>query len=175
MARILVTVGMGPWPFDRLVGAIAPLCAEHEVFAQTGTSPVTPPCPHSPFVSFDELDAMIRKSDVVITHAGNTVRLVQRAQKAPVAVARRSALGEMGNDHQARYLRLEERAGPVIAVWDVADLPAAVAAHGARQGALLRERPVAPAATAGHIIETLDTLSARLCRDRRGRRDSRAR
>jgi hypothetical protein len=40
MARVLVTVGMGPWPFDRLIEAITPLCAEHEVFAQTGTSSV---------------------------------------------------------------------------------------------------------------------------------------
>ncbi len=179
MAQILVTVGMGPWPFDRLISAIAPLCGEHEVFAQTGTSALTPPCPHSPFVSFDELDAMIRKADVVITHAGNTVRLVQRMHKVPVAVAREAARGEMGNDHQVRYLRQEETGGPVIAVWDVATLPAAVAGHDAQQERLLRERPVAPAATPAQIIGTLDALAARLCRpgagprtggDRRGTR-----
>jgi UDP-N-acetylglucosamine transferase subunit ALG13 len=169
MAQIIVTVGMGPWPFDRLIEAIAPLCAEHEVFAQTGASSVRPPCPHSPFVPFAELDALIRTADVIITHAGNTVRLVQRAHKIPIAVARQAALGEMGNDHQVEYLRLEELTGPVMAVWDARELPQAVRAHAAEQIRLLRERPVAPAATPDHIIETLDLLCARLCRDGNGR------
>jgi UDP-N-acetylglucosamine transferase subunit ALG13 len=165
MARILVTVGMGPWPFDRLIGAIAALCTNHEVFAQTGTATVRPPCPHRPFVAFGELQERIDTADVVITHAGNTVRLVQRAHKVPIAVARQADLGEMGNDHQVHYLCMEEVNGPVMAVWDVARLPEAVTAHGAQQARLLRERPVAPAATPSHIIETLDSLCARLaCR-----------
>ncbi|HEY3952565.1 MAG TPA: hypothetical protein VGM53_04260 [Streptosporangiaceae bacterium] len=164
MARILVTVGMGPWPFDRLIGAIAPLCTDHEVFAQTGTATVRPPCPHRAFVPFGELQERLGKADVVITHAGNTVRLVQRAHKVPIAVARQAGLGEMSNDHQVRYLRMEEASGPVIAMWDVARLAEAVAGHGARQTRLLRERPVAPAATPAHIIETLDSLCARLAR-----------
>ena len=168
MARILVTVGMGPWPFDRLIGALAPLCGDHEVFAQTGTSTVAPPCPHSPFIPFGDLESRLAAADIVITHAGNTVRLVQRADKVPIAVARQAALGEMGNDHQVEYLRMEEQAGPVMAVWDTGDLPAAVAAHAAQQPRLLRERPVGPAATPAHIIETMDALCARLCGDRRG-------
>ena len=166
MSRILVTVGMGPWPFDRLIGAIAPLCADHEVFAQTGTATVRPPCPHRPFVSFSELQERIDAADVVITHAGNTVRLVQRAHKVPVAVARQAGLGEMGNDHQVHYLRMEEVNGPVMAVWDVTRLPEAIAAHGEQQSRLLRERLVQPAATPSHIIETLDSLCARLARSR---------
>jgi UDP-N-acetylglucosamine transferase subunit ALG13 len=162
MARILVTVGMGPWPFDRLISAIAPLCTDHDVFAQTGTARVRPPCRHRPFVPFDDLQERIGAADVVITHAGNTVRLVQRAHKVPIAVARRAGLGEMGNDHQVHYLHMEEVNGPVMAVWDVARLAEAVTAHGAQQARLLRERPVPPAATPRQIIETLDSLCARL-------------
>jgi UDP-N-acetylglucosamine transferase subunit ALG13 len=166
MARILVTVGMGPWPFDRLIGAIAPLCTDHEVFAQTGTAAIRPPCPHRPFVPFGELQERIGAADVVITHAGNTVRLVQRAHKVPIAVARQAGLGEMGNDHQVHYLRVEEVNGPALAVWDVARLPEAIAAHSVQEARLLRERPVAPAAMPGHIIEILDGLCARLARSR---------
>jgi UDP-N-acetylglucosamine transferase subunit ALG13 len=169
MARVLVTVGMGPWPFDRLIEAITPLCAEHEVFAQTGTSSLRPPCPHAAFVPFGELDALIAAVDIIITHAGNTVRLVQRAQKVPIAVARQAALGEMANDHQVEYLRFEERTGPVQAVWDVRELPRAVLSHDAEQIRLLRERPVLPPASPDHIIETLDSLCARVCRGGRGR------
>ncbi|MCO5993889.1 hypothetical protein [Actinoallomurus rhizosphaericola] len=165
MARILVTVGMGPWPFDRLIGAIAPLCSDHEVFAQTGTSSLRPPCPHEPFLPADELGKRMDEADVIITHAGNTVRLVQRSGRVPIAVARTSALGEMGNDHQVAYLRQEERFGPVVAVWDVRDLPREVARHGERQAWLLKERPLPPAATPEHIVEVMTSLSARLCGD----------
>src|SRR5689334_22810072 len=116
---ILVTVGMGPWPFDRLLRAIQPLCCEHRVFAQTGSSRVAVSCPSAPFLPRDDLLRRIHQADVVVTHAGNTVRLVQRAQKVPIAVARTAAAGEMPNDHQVEYLRHEERSGRVVAVWDV--------------------------------------------------------
>ena len=53
--RVLVTVGMGPWPFDRLLEAVRPLCAEFDVFAQTGTSDVRLDCPSTPFIGFEQL------------------------------------------------------------------------------------------------------------------------
>jgi UDP-N-acetylglucosamine transferase subunit ALG13 len=164
MARILVTVGMGPWPFDRLVAGVAPLCDGHEVFVQTGTSAVRPPCPHAPFVAFDDLQDRLAAADVVVTHAGNTVRLVQRLGRVPIAVAREHARGEMGNDHQVEYLRAEQHAGRVVAVWDVAELPAAVAAHAAAQQRLLAERPLPPAVPRQRLVETLDSLCERLVR-----------
>ncbi|WP_431933469.1 hypothetical protein [Micromonospora sp. RP3T] len=164
MARVLVTVGMGPWPFDRLIHGVAPLCAAHEVFVQTGTSTVTPPCPHEAFLPLDDLRERLAAADVVITHAGNTVRLVQRLGRVPVAVAREAARGEMGNDHQVAYLRDEERSGRVIAVWDAADLPAVVAAHPERQRRLLAERPLPGAVDGTRLAATLDALCARLVR-----------
>jgi UDP-N-acetylglucosamine transferase subunit ALG13 len=164
MASVFVTVGMGPWPFDRLIAAIAPLCADHEVVAQTGTSTVRPPCPHAPFMPYDELLQRLRAADVVVTHAGNTVRLVQRAGSVPIAVARRAALGEMGNDHQVDYLRLEERTGRVIAVWELDQLPAVVAGHPAAERRLLAERALPPAADPDRVAAILDALCARLVR-----------
>ncbi|WFE32550.1 hypothetical protein [Micromonospora sp. WMMD975] len=164
MARVLVTVGMGPWPFDRLVAAVAPLCAAHDVFVQTGTSTVTPPCPHEAFLPLDDLRERLAAADVVITHAGNTVRLVQRLGRVPVAVAREAARGEMGNDHQVSYLRAEERTGRVVAVWDVTDLPAVVAGHPERQRLLLAERPLPDAVDDERLVATLDALCARLVR-----------
>lgn len=164
MARVLVTVGMGPWPFDRLIAALAPLCAEHEVFAQTGTSGVVPPCPHAAFLPLDELQERLAAADVVLTHAGNTVRLVQRLGGVPVAVAREAARGEMGNDHQVEYLRAEERAGRVVAVWDVGDLAAAVARHREDARRLLAERPLPPAVSDERLVAVLDELCGRLVR-----------
>jgi len=153
---ILVTVGMSTWPFDRLIKAIIPLCAEHHVFAQTGTSKVVPPCPHAPFVPYAELIERIRAADVVITHAGNTVRLVQRADKVPIAVARTSA-GEMANDHQVEYLHLEAREGRVVALWDIDLLSQAVAEHAVVEARLMAECRLNQPATAAHITSVLDT------------------
>ncbi len=126
---VLVTVGMGQWPFDRLLSSLAPLCAENRVFVQTGTSQVRPPCDHASYLPYPELMERIAEADVVITHAGNTVRIVQRMGKLPIAIARTARFGEMADDHQVSYLRREEGLGRALAVWDVDRLCAAVARH----------------------------------------------
>jgi SAM-dependent methyltransferase/UDP-N-acetylglucosamine transferase subunit ALG13 len=154
--KILVTVGMTRWPFDRLLRAITPLCNRHQVFAQTGASHVVPPCDHRPYVSLPELREHIRSADVVVTHAGNTVRLVQRAGKVPIAVARLASAGEMANDHQVHFLRDEERVGRVVAVWDIAQLAKVVEQHPARERELLASRPLAPPANACRVAQVLD-------------------
>ncbi|MEU4240164.1 hypothetical protein [Actinoplanes sp. NPDC026619] len=162
MAAILVTVGMGPWPFDRLIRAVEPLCAYHDVFVQTGTSAVTPPCPHARWIPLDEMRRRLSDADLVITHAGSTVRLVQRLGGVPIVVARMRPAAETGSDRQELYLRSEERTGRVQAVWDVADLPAAVAAHAAVAAGLRESRPLPPAVSDETLIKTLDEVSRRL-------------
>lgn len=158
MPEVLVTVGMSPWPFDRLVAAIAPLCSEHRIFAQTGSSRVLPPCEHAPYIPFPELLDRIQRADVVITHAGNTVRLVQRAGKVPIVVARSAAKGEMANDHQITYLRHEEHGGRVVAAWDLTLLPRLVAEHPTIESRLLGERPLPNPADASLVAARLDEL-----------------
>jgi len=162
MAVLLVTVGMGSRPFDRLITAVAPLCAYHDVFVQTGASSVVPPCPHERYVSLAEMRQRISDADIVITHAGGTVRLVQRLGRVPIVVARRRPLGEADSEEQEHYLRLEERTGRVQAIWDVASLPAAVAAHGARAADLLKTRALPPVAEPAELIVTLDEIADRL-------------
>jgi UDP-N-acetylglucosamine transferase subunit ALG13 len=164
MARILVTVGMGPWPFDRLVSAVEPLCAYHDVFVQTGPSTVVPPCPHAAYVPLPEMQRRLDDADLVVTHAGSTVRLVQRRGRVPLAVARRRSLGEAPHDRQEHFLRTEERTGRVHAVWNPAALPSAVAAHAAVAARLLEARPLPPPAAADHVIEVLDEVCDRLLR-----------
>jgi SAM-dependent methyltransferase/UDP-N-acetylglucosamine transferase subunit ALG13 len=161
MMDILVTVGMNPWPFDRLLRAVEPLCARHRVFAQSGTSTIRLPCAQAPFVPYPELMERIRGADVVITHAGNTVRLVQRAGKVPIVVARMSNAGEMANDHQVEYLRHEERTGRVIAVWNEAEVAATVEAHESIEPSLVAERPLPERADGDRVAAILDGLWAR--------------
>lgn len=155
MSSVFVTVGMGPWPFDRLIAAVAPLCAEHDVFVQTGTSSVVPPCPHQPYLGPAETLRRISTADVVVTHGGNTVRLAQRAGKIPIAVAREAVRGEMRNDHQVAYLAGEKDRVRVL-VGDDPDLAAAVADHDAVERSMLAAAdplpaPVDPATLAGRL------------------------
>jgi SAM-dependent methyltransferase len=156
--NVFLTVGMSRWPFDRLVQAVASLCPEHRVFAQTGMSSVRPPCASSRFLPYDEWTARAAAADVVITHAGNSVRLVQRLGKVPIAVPRMARHGEMPNDHQVEYLRREERLGRVLAAWDVDALPAMVEGHSAAEQRLVRNRPLPAPADAEAVADLIDRL-----------------
>ncbi len=158
MSSVFVTVGMGPWPFDRLVRAVAPLCAEHDVFVQTGTSSVVPPCPHRRFLGPAETLRRIRGADVVVTHGGNTVRLAQRAGRVPIALAREAARGEMRNDHQVAYLAGEQARGRVrVLAGDEPPLAGAVADHLQVQRELLAAAlPLPPPVDPHRLAETLD-------------------
>lgn len=128
--NVFVTVGMGPWPFDRLLHALGPVLQAHDVFVQTGTSTVAITAPHARFLSWAETQKRLREADVVITHAGNTVRLVQRLGKVPIAVARESARGEMRNDHQVEYLAGESSSGRVVTLdGDLHELASRVDRH----------------------------------------------
>lgn len=160
MASVVVTVGMGRWPFDRLVDAAGALTDRHEVFVQTGTSSIRPPCEHRRWVEPDELERRMLDADVVITHAGNTVRWLQRRGRVPIAVAREAARNEMGNDHQVHYLRGEQDRGPVIAVWDLERLSRTVDRH-AELADEVALRPVPPVADPERLRTVLDDLSAR--------------
>ncbi len=112
--RVFVTVGMGPWPFDRLVEAVRPLCEHHEVFVQSGTSRVELPCPQAAYLSYQNCLDRMEQADLVITHAGNSVRLLQRMGKRPLVVAREASRGEMRNDHQVSFAAREQSADRAV-------------------------------------------------------------
>ncbi len=155
---VFVTVGMGPYPFDRLIAAIADITERHDVYAQIGTATVAPPCPHRKFMAFDEFQRRLRSADVVVTHAGNTVRLVQSLGRVPVVVARRADLGEMANDHQVTYLTRERLLGRVAALDDVGQLASSVDGHLAVERAVVTERPLVAPVDGPTLIATLDRL-----------------
>lgn len=166
---VFVTVGMGPWPFDRLVRAIEALTVDFDVFAQVGTTSVVPPCAHADFIDSEEFERRLVDADIVVTHAGNTLRQVQRLGKVPIAVARVAVLGEMANDHQVRFLDAERNVSPVIvAGGQPLDLVSAVGTHLRTADRLVEER-VVPAAT---DASTVRRRLAPLARDRGARRRS---
>lgn len=172
---VLVTVGMGRFPFDRLLTAVAPLCQRWRVLAQTGPSDVVLPCPHYPFLPADELAELLVEVPIVITHAGNTVRVVQNLGKVPIAVARRAAHGEMADDHQVTYLEHERRHGRVlVATAEPAALWRAVETFPEHAATILARRPLPPAAPGDLVADRLDEIVGPLvARRRRGHRWSR--
>ncbi len=144
--QVFVTVGMGPWPFDRLLQALAPVCSRHDVFVQRGNSSVPLTCPSADFLGWSETQRRLREADVVITHAGNTVRLVQRMGKIPIAIARESTRGEMRNDHQVEYLARERATGRMIALeGSLSELLDIVEQHPETEARMLAELGALPA------------------------------
>lgn len=116
---ILVTVGM-QLGFDRLIeamDAIAPTL-DCTVIAQTGQGTFRPVNMEArttiPATEFEEL---IRKSSLVVSHAGiGTILTAQRLAKPVVLLPRRADLNEHRNDHQlATVQQLEGRTGILIA------------------------------------------------------------
>lgn len=153
---VFVTVGMGRWPFDRLLRAVEPVSRRHRVFAQSGTSELQLDYPHEPYLESDEFERRCRSADVLITHAGNTVRVAQRMGKAPIVVARERVRGEMGNDHQVRFLDAESGLTPMVALdGDLEDLLDHVEMHPEIEPALLSSRAVpsqgSPAQTSSRL------------------------
>jgi SAM-dependent methyltransferase/UDP-N-acetylglucosamine transferase subunit ALG13 len=168
--QVFVTVGMGPWPFDRLLEALPEVCAHHDVFVQTGTSELVPPCPHAPFLGYEETQRRIARADVVITHGGNTVRLVQRSGRIPIAVAREAARGEMRNDHQVAYLRREVAAGRVVALdGDLDGLASAVSTHPEQEQSLLDSGAGLPTVDGAQVADLLDVVAGEERARRAGR------
>ena len=170
---MLVTVGMGRFPFDRLLRAVAPLCDRWNVFAQTGSSAVGLPCRATPFLPADELTALLESVPIVITHAGNTVRLVQNLGKVPIAVARRAEFGEMADDHQVAYAEHERERGRIIVVEpEAAALLDAVRTFPAVSDGLM-QRPIPPAVSGEALADRLDEIVNGLARRRRRERSMR--
>jgi UDP-N-acetylglucosamine transferase subunit ALG13 len=125
---IFVTVGTHQQPFDRLLGALGELDAG-ELVVQYG--PAEPPpgvARAEPYMPFERVLTCMREAETVITHAGvGSILCARREGHVPLVVPRRHDLGEHVDDHQAELTRALEPRGGIVAVWDVAELAAAVA------------------------------------------------
>lgn len=73
----------------------------------------------SAFIGMDEFAQRVQQAKVVILHAGaGSVIHAVRAGKVPVLLARRMALGEHVDDHQAEFAREVSAAGKAVLVND---------------------------------------------------------
>lgn len=131
---IFVIMGMEVHPFDRLARAIDELqlaeAGREEYFIQLGS------CTYEPkharferFLSFGDVCENVRKSSVVISHAGagSTLVCIQQG-KHPILVPRRSHFGEHVDEHQVPFAARFAGLGLATTVDTLEELPAAVVA-----------------------------------------------
>jgi len=144
---IFVTVGTHHQPFERLLKSLAPLDAE-DLVVQYGTG--SPPAGVSraeAFMAFDEMLSHFREADAVVTHAGvGSILSATREGHVPLVVPRRHELGEHVDDHQSELTRALSDRGSVVAIWEVGELAAALAAVPERRHVPVESRDALAAA-----------------------------
>lgn len=165
--HVAVLVGTDHHPFDRVVEWAATLAAEdgHPWLVQHGATawPTdTPPNLHGvPMLGIDDLEAVLERADVVVTHGGPGLVMEARAARhVPVVVPRDPARGEHVDGHQQDFADRLEVDGAIVLVRTLEQFRTAV--NTTRQA----ERP-----THGHAGTSTDVVSrfAELVEDTRAR------
>lgn len=126
---IFVTVGTHEQPFNRLIKEIDRLAKDKEInndfYIQTGFSDYIPQnCLWKKFLSFTQMNDMIRKSDIIITHGGPASFITPlEVGKIPIVVPREKRFNEHINNHQEEFIKLiDKRLQDIIPVYDIKDL-----------------------------------------------------
>jgi len=125
---IFVTLGSQKFQFDRLLAQIDELIKDEvideEVFAQIGYSKYEPKNYNfKRFINREEYEAVMNKSDKVITHGGTgaIVGALKKGKKV-IAVPRLSRYKEHVDNHQMQIVKQFSDMNLIIACKDVKDL-----------------------------------------------------
>jgi UDP-N-acetylglucosamine transferase subunit ALG13 len=157
-AGTFVAVGTHAQPFGRLLEMVSTALEDEllpqPVRAQLGPATWTPPVPDarvSAHLTRDELEAALRRAEIVVCHGGaGIISSALAAGHRPIVVPRRAALGEHVDDHQYQLTRKLAEWDLVVAVEErltVADVEAA--RRPLRVPPELRKRP-----TAAQVLRT---------------------
>ena len=122
---IFVTVGTAR-DFSRLIKKVDEIAGKikEEIIVQKGFTKYNPRnCKYFEFVSRGEFLGYIKKTDIVITHAGaGTIIECLKNKKPTITVPRRKKYNEHRNDHQMDVAKELEREGKVLVCYDVKNL-----------------------------------------------------
>lgn len=126
---IFVTVGTHEQPFNRLVKKVDELVAngdiKEKVIVQTGFSTYVPQnCEAHKMMSFDDMQAALKKARIVITHGGPS-SFIEALQygKVPIVVPRQEKFHEHVNNHQVEFTELiAKRMNNIIPVYNIDNL-----------------------------------------------------
>lgn len=126
---IFVTVGTHEQPFNRLIKKVDDLVADgdikEKVIVQTGFSTYVPQnCEAHKMMSFDDMQAALKKARIVITHGGPS-SFIEALQfgKVPIVVPRQEKFHEHVNNHQVEFTELiAKRMNNIIPVYNIDNL-----------------------------------------------------
>ena len=137
---ILATVGTHEDPFDRLLSELERLCEngflQEEVICQSGYCTVeTKHVETHKQLPFDELQALMSRARIIITHGGPASIMQALAHDTiPIVVPRQADFGEHVDNHQCRFAeKMSER---VLTVFDISDLQAMIGHYDERVASL---------------------------------------
>jgi UDP-N-acetylglucosamine transferase subunit ALG13 len=125
---IFITVGTEKFSFNRLVKAIdegvEKALIKEEVMAQIGNSSFTPRnIQFIRYLSFQDLMGFMRKSSVIITHAGvGSTLLCFILGKIPILFPRYATMGEHIDNHQVDFAKRLEIDNEVLVSYTTEDL-----------------------------------------------------
>ena len=121
---ILVTTGTNGAAFDRLLRELDDIGVGEEVVVQHGPSRLRPRGARSvEYLPFDELNRLMEKARVVVTHGGAGSVLATLANgHRPLVVPRRAAHREAVDDHQEWFARRLASEGLVTVVDETSSL-----------------------------------------------------
>jgi UDP-N-acetylglucosamine transferase subunit ALG13 len=124
--QVVVAVGTDKHPFERLVGWVDHWAAQHPnvgVFIQYGTSLAPSFADGAAQLPHDDLLALIRTADVVISHGGpSTVMDIRSSGRLPIVIGRDPDLGEHIDGHQMRFAHHLGKHGMALVAGDEASL-----------------------------------------------------
>lgn len=129
---IFVTLGTHEQQFDRLIKEVDRLKKENliqdEVFIQTGYSNYIPKyCEWEKIISYEKMNQLIEKSDIIITHGGPATFMGVIAKgKVPIVVPRQKKFGEHVNDHQIEFVEKVINIYNLTVITNISDLMACI-------------------------------------------------
>ncbi len=141
---ILVTVGMHPMGFERLVRKMDEIAAEleDEVIMQIGGTKYAPRnAKHFNFTTEQEMRELCQKARIVVTHGGvGSILEAIKSEAIVIAVPRLKKLGEVIDDHQSCLVRELEKEGKLAAVYDIDMLEEALQRENVEPSKLANDR-----------------------------------
>ena len=129
---ILVVVGTDTHAFDRLLKWVDELVErkkiKERVLAQIGHSRYLPKhCEWKRFFSYEEMLVAMKKSNLIISHAGaGSIIDALSLNKPVIAVPRRKKYNEHADDHQVQLAKVLSEEGKVLAAFEKKDLEKAI-------------------------------------------------
>ena len=121
---ILITLGTQFEPFKRLLDMVENSSIDDEIIVQAGhTKYKSDKMKLFDFISFDQMNALITKSDYIITHGGTgSILTPLKMGKKVIACARLKKYREHVDNHQTEIVSVLREQGYILEVSDTVSL-----------------------------------------------------